>query len=285
MATIARKHKSTPIALRGIQVLFGTLGQLMPDLAGRLALRLFATPKRIASAKFDKYTLPTSEIVDVPFHAGVIRTYSWGEGPTVFCVHGWEGSSKQFKKFVQPLLDEGYRVTLIDNHAHGQSSGRRTNYILTSDALYAAIQQLGVPYAVIAHSFGTGSITLMMERFPITGIGKFILIAPVNRLKDMIDTFARVVNLPERARHVMECLLVKLVDRSVQSFDVEQTARMRSEPALIIHDQDDRAVPFTNAQTIASVWNGAEVMLTKGLGHNRILMNEQVIRHVCEFLR
>lgn len=286
MATVAHKSKSLPIALRGIQVFFGIAGRVLPDLAARIAFRLFMTPKRSASARFDKYTLPPSQIVDVPFQEGFIRTYSWGEGPTVFCMHGWEGSSRQFYKFVQPLLDAGCRVTLMDSHAHGDSSGTQSNFIQTSDALYEVIRQLGVPYAVIAHSFGTGVITLMLERYPtITGIEKFVLIAPVNHLQDMIDTFSQAINLPARARAAFERLLVNLVDRSIESFDVENTARSRTEPVLLIHDRDDPAVPYTNAQTIASVWQGAEVMLTTGLGHNRILMSEQIITRVCEFLQ
>jgi pimeloyl-ACP methyl ester carboxylesterase len=49
-----------------------------------------------------------------------------------------------------------------------------------------------------------------------------------------------------------------------------------STPLLVIHDRDDKEVPFDVGRHIAESWPNAELVATEGLGHQRILRDEGV---------
>ena len=54
-------------------------------------------------------------------------------------------------------------------------------------------------------------------------------------------------------------------------------------PLLVIHDQNDKEVPWQVGKSVADAWPGAELILTQGLGHQRILRNEAVIDTAVRF--
>jgi pimeloyl-ACP methyl ester carboxylesterase len=56
-------------------------------------------------------------------------------------------------------------------------------------------------------------------------------------------------------------------------------------PALVVHDRDDRDVPFSHGDEIARAWPGAELMATTGLGHRAVVWDAEVVRRTVGFLR
>jgi pimeloyl-ACP methyl ester carboxylesterase len=54
-------------------------------------------------------------------------------------------------------------------------------------------------------------------------------------------------------------------------------------PALIIHDRDDADVPCADGQAVAQAAN-AELLITQGLGHRRILRDKEVITRTIDFI-
>ncbi|MEJ0033063.1 MAG: alpha/beta hydrolase [Bacteroidota bacterium] len=53
---------------------------------------------------------------------------------------------------------------------------------------------------------------------------------------------------------------------------------------LLIQDENDPDVAIENATELKKVYPSAEVFMTKGLGHTRILRDETVISRCLEFL-
>jgi len=72
---------------------------------------------------------------------------------------------------------------------------------------------------------------------------------------------------------------VKLAD--VEIF--ERVATL-SVPALVVHDRGDREVPFHDAERLVARWPNATLLATDGIGHRRILKDDDVIRRVVEFV-
>ena len=64
----------------------------------------------------------------------------------------------------------------------------------------------------------------------------------------------------------------------------EENARGLSAPALIIHDRDDRDVPWQSSERLAQAWPGAELLYTQGLGHRRILRDPALLQRVVDFI-
>ena len=52
----------------------------------------------------------------------------------------------------------------------------------------------------------------------------------------------------------------------------------------MIHDRDDHMMPWTHGAKVAESWPGAQLMLTDGLGHGRILRDEGVTRAAADFI-
>jgi hypothetical protein len=55
-------------------------------------------------------------------------------------------------------------------------------------------------------------------------------------------------------------------------------------PMLVVHDRDDREVPFADGAAIAAVWPGARFLETSGLGHRRVLRDPAVVEAVVDFV-
>jgi pimeloyl-ACP methyl ester carboxylesterase len=56
-------------------------------------------------------------------------------------------------------------------------------------------------------------------------------------------------------------------------------------PLLVMHDEQDRAVPVECGAILAEAWPGAELTKTQGLGHNRILRDPKAIADAVAFVR
>jgi pimeloyl-ACP methyl ester carboxylesterase len=60
-------------------------------------------------------------------------------------------------------------------------------------------------------------------------------------------------------------------------------AAERSQPLLVIHDRDDAEVPWTDGADLVDAWPGARLLLTRGLGHRRILHDAVVVQATASF--
>ena len=43
-------------------------------------------------------------------------------------------------------------------------------------------------------------------------------------------------------------------------------------------------IPYSEAEALAGVWKGHEMMTTTGLGHRDILANGEVLKRIVEFI-
>ena len=53
---------------------------------------------------------------------------------------------------------------------------------------------------------------------------------------------------------------------------------------MVIHDENDRDVPWQEGAALANAWPGAQFVRTSGLGHRRILRDPDVIARVTAFI-
>ncbi len=54
---------------------------------------------------------------------------------------------------------------------------------------------------------------------------------------------------------------------------------------LLIHDIQDREVPFSDFEILQKAWVNSRFLATTGLGHRRILRDESVAHQIIEFLK
>ncbi len=70
------------------------------------------------------------------------------------------------------------------------------------------------------------------------------------------------------------------------SFDMVRIAEaLPDHPALlVVHDRHDAETPAAGSEALAAAWPGADLLLTEGLGHRRVLWEDAVVERVSGFV-
>src|SRR5256885_10929361 len=252
-------------------VRFAASALLFPELAGAGAERLFLTPPRTggAAAALDLIDARASFI---EHHGRQIATWRWGENaaPAVLLAHGWGGHAAQMRAFVFPLLAAGYRVIAYDQPAHGLSEGRLTGLPDFADVLAEVVWHHGDVRAVIGHSLGA-TAAAMGHAWNKFDVERIVLISPPSDLVGYSRRFARWHWMPEALRRAMQAAIEERYGVRWEELELARIAPRLTARALVIHDRDDRMVPWKQGAAFAQKWQGAGFMTTEGLGHRRIL--------------
>jgi pimeloyl-ACP methyl ester carboxylesterase len=264
--------------LASMRLFFAVVGRLSPALAGRLAAKLFARPRRHPRPARETELIARGTRVALP---DGLHATAWGAGPTVLLVHGWEGRGAQLGAFVDPLVAAGYRVVALDGPAHGDSPGITTTGPEFAQALLATRDAVGPLAAIVGHSFGGFTSLLAVSRDLPTA--RVVTIGTPASVPEVLRDFLRLIRLPDRALPSMIAALEARVGAPMASFEVEAFAPHVRAPVLVVHDTDDREVPYANGQRLAEVF-GARLLTTNGLGHRRILFASEVVAAVVEFI-
>ena len=66
--------------------------------------------------------------------------------------------------------------------------------------------------------------------------------------------------------------------------DLERLQHGLRHPGLIVHDPEDRTVPFAASQALHSAWQGSQLETVVGLGHRRLLADADVIARSVAFV-
>ena len=276
-ATLPLPQISTNVRLAASRLLF-------PELAGAWAERLFLTPPpqdAVASA-LDLIDAHSTFLVHKGRH---ISTWRWGsrDSPAVLLVHGWGGNAAQMRAFVFPLLSAGYRVIAYDQTAHGVSEGRLTGLPDFADVLAEVAWHHGDVRAVIGHSLGA-TAAAMAHAWKKLDAKNIVLISPPSDMLGYSRRFARWHWMPEPLRRSMQAAIEERYGLRWEELELARVAPRLSARALVVHDKDDRMVPWKQGAAFAKQWRGATLMTTEGLGHRRILENDTVTQAAANFI-
>ena len=266
-----------------VRAVYGALGPLVPGLLSRWALRQFMATRRYPSPAREQRWRAGARRAVLACPGGEVVTYAWGDGPTVLLVHGWNGRAGQLGGLGEALARAGRRAVAFDAPGHGESSGRHTSLFQILEVIQALDGTHGPFQGVIAHSFGVACATAALGK----GLraGRAVCLSPPARMAGMVDAFADFVGLPQKVRRALERRMEKRFGPGLWAVASPETAaRTLDTPALIIHDRDDREVPWEQGERVANAWPGACLMTTRGLGHRRILRDRDVIRRCTDFI-
>lgn len=273
--------KSTTV--RVLNAVAPRLSSLAPGLAARLFERLFSTPLRHAAPQREAAWMAAATRSSIPFdESRSLATYSWGEGPTVLLVHGWAGRAGQLAVYAQPLAARGFKVVAFDAPAHGQSPGKRTALPEFATAVQRMAAELGPLFAVVGHSLGTAATTVALSR----GVTaeRLVYISPPDRPGLYLRRAARWIGFSDAVTEATQRRLERRFDVAFSDADGPALAPKLGQPLLIVHDHEDREVPFEEGRALADAWPNSRLLETQGLGHRRIIRDEGVVRAATEFI-
>ncbi len=93
------------------------------------------------------------------------------------------------------------------------------------------------------------------------------------------------VNLPiSLSTHINEYIIKHFDVDFAQMTSADLLNEMEKFPVLAIHDRDDKDAVFEHLEFMKNTAPHVETFVTEGLGHNRILRNEEVIERIRQFL-
>jgi pimeloyl-ACP methyl ester carboxylesterase len=258
------------------------LGTVFPGLMGGWVYRLWFRTRRYAGSVAEQTVAGIAEHTTLPVEGIPVAVYRWGAGPVIVFVHGWSGRATQVAAFVGPLTAAGYCVIAFDAPGHGRTPGSRTNILEFAAALQAIAAAYGPLYGALAHSFGGMALAYALQQG--VDAGRVVCIGTPARLEFLVERFARMLTLPDPVlTDLRRRLETRFAANVWELMSTDSNVRTLTMPALIVHDRDDREVPWQQGKMIADAWPGAQWLATRRLGHRRILRDASTVKAVVDF--
>lgn len=271
--------------LKFVRWTYPKVEKVFPALAHRYFIHLFFTPFRYAVPEKDKEAERQAEQSTLEVDGKKIQVYAWGTGPTIMVVHGWAGRASQFRKFIPVFTQAGYRVVGFDGPAHGKSEGKQTNLIEFDAVLNQVIKIMGEPVAVIAHSFGgAASLFAITNGLPVK---KLINISTPTIGDEIINTYLKAIQGSKATAAAFQQYMIKTYNRSFDEFSALHFIKHVPPDLelLLIHDDKDKEVTIDHPLALQKIYPHATFLKTSGLGHTRILKDDDIINQCLGFIQ
>lgn len=238
-------------------------------------------PRRSAPTPEDLATLAGAERMGVDYLGVKLAVWSWGEGLPVLLLHGWESQASHMTAFVQPLLQAGFRVLAMDAPGHGHSEGTTTEAVDYGRAVVSVANALG-SFAFIGHSLGSAAALYAFSQ----GVWAHasVHVAGPSSMERVLRRGAEAAGLDDAGtRQVLE----RMTGQIGEPLEVMDLHRLQSgfrHRALILHDPDDREMPFAESVALADAWRDSALEPVTGVGHRRIIRELSVVESVVRFM-
>ena len=250
------------------------------------AAKLFTTPikHKIPKREFQMDKESVQETVLIPSINKKIIVYHYGKSDKkILLVHGWSGRGTQLVKIADELLYLGYSTISFDAPAHGKSKGNSSIMIEFIASILELEKQFGPFEYAIGHSLGGMSILNAIREH--LKVKKAIIIGSGDVVQVIIDDFIKKLRLTPAIGLKLRDYFEKKYGEKMDYYSASNAAKKVLTPILIIHDENDEEVNVSAAYHISENLKNSELMITKNLGHRKILGNTEVIERIVEYLK
>ncbi|WP_029033695.1 alpha/beta fold hydrolase [Salinimicrobium terrae] len=261
------------------------LTKISPFLASRFAAKLFLTPFRYKlperEKKMDRESKQKKLIL--PHYQREIVVYQYGNSSKkILLAHGWSGRGTQLAVMAEELVKAGYSIVSFDAPAHGKAAGKTSMMPHFIEAIEILEKKYGPFEAVIGHSLG-GMASLKAVSDGLT-VKKLVIIGTANSVTRITKEFAYNMKMNEKVAGKMKSYFDHKFGVDMDTLSGAVSAEGVKTPTLVVHDEDDVDVRINSAYEIHEKLENSEILTTKGLGHRRILGNQDVINKIIKFL-
>ena len=214
-----------------------------------------------------------------------IAVYRWGEpgGPAVLFFHGWNDDATAVASLIDPLLAAGWTVWSFDGRGHGESAGRSTN-IVNLGAVAGEVHRLaGDVRGLIGHSMGGMVLSYCLQEHGLRDV-RVVLISSLYTCDLAAEGFRKMTGISVEMLDQIRRRSEERTGKGWYQVSGETLVKRQTAPVLIIHDDQDKEVPLSQAEQIQREWQGSTLHVTQGLGHRRILADPDVAARAVAFL-
>ncbi|MCP2024864.1 pimeloyl-ACP methyl ester carboxylesterase [Flavobacterium sp. HSC-32F16] len=255
-------------------------------LVTKFAARLFTSPikHKVPKREFEMDRKSTQKNVYIPEIDKSIVTYEYGNtNRKILLVHGWSGRGTQLFKIADELLLNGYSTVSFDAPAHGKSEGKTTIMSEFIASILEIEKQFGPFEIAIGHSLGGMSVlNAIKDRLE---VNKAVIIGSGDIVEDILDEFIFKLGLKKEISNNLRNLFEEKYHVKMDDFSAYSAAQKIEIPVLVIHDNNDPEVPVKAGIHIHENLQNGYLFLTEGLGHRKILGNQNVIKKILEFIK
>lgn len=266
-----------------IPILLSALSKVAPRLSAKLAIKLFLRP--------DSYTRPAEELAfwnrgePIKFPSGCFgRIYGPKNGKIVWFLHGWGSRGSRFLKIVEACEAAGFRCVVWEGPAHGDSPGKKRIHLANFTKTFLEdLRAQAEPYAFVGFSFGGAAVPLAARLG--AKVEKLVMISAPTMLGGVLSRYWQALRLSKKAQEYFRQILAKEVQMNLQETSAGLFAASLTQKILVLHDKEDREVPYSDAEAICRANPKIQLFTTSGLGHRRILLDQAVIEKITGFLQ
>mgnify|MGYP000480290797 CR=1 FL=1 len=103
--------------------------------------------------------------------------------------------------------------------------------------------------------------------------------------QDILDSFSDTINASEEVHKAIRKRAVERFNKSFDEVAMETTFKSVKCPVLGLHGFEDKDVPHTHLDVLKQLNPAIDTRKYEGIGHRRILKDEQVIQDVIDWLK
>ena len=255
-------------------------------LATNFAVRLFKTPIRYKTPENEKKMAKkaTTKLIFIPELQIDVMVYIYGNADKkALLVHGWSGRGTQLVSIADELLENDFMTISFDAPAHGKSKGKTTmmtEFMAVSQFLE---KEMGPFEIIIGHSLGGMAVLNSIKQG--LNVKKAVVIGAGDMITDIITIFVEKLELKLKFVEKIKLHFYEKFNEHIDNYSGSVAAKDVKIPTLVIHDSEDKEVPVSCAYPIRQNLEQGELLITNGLGHKRILNDDQVIKKIMAYLK
>jgi pimeloyl-ACP methyl ester carboxylesterase len=244
--------------------------------------QMFLTPKRSKVKNWEHKAEQQGQRFQLTPDISAIRWGAKTDNKQILLVHGWESRGTQMFGLIEGLVAQGYSVVALDMPGHGHSNGDTSNAYIFSKTVVLAQQILGHFHAIIGHSMGAGATSLAVGSGVSTD--KMVLISGPSSIENVLRHFTQFVGLNNKTTDHFIAAIGRHAGISASELDATKLLRQCDVPTLLIHDDSDNEVRYSESKRLSEVIKNAQFLTTQGLGHRKILKSDVVIKAIHDFV-
>ncbi len=272
--------------IRRVGKILNALAAVSPSMAGRVAFRIFCTPKRLPVREKDLDFLATATHSTLRLEGLSIRSYFWEspvpDAPTVLFLHGWESNAARWHKYIRAAREAGYRVQAFDAPASGHSDGQMLNVLLYSRTIKKFIADNDAPFAIVGHSLGAAAAVMSLALLGTKRPKKMAVLASFAESTRVLRDFAQILGANESVVQALFRFIERRSGQAIEEYSVRKKAAELSDvEGFVLHDLADEVAHVSEGRAIAESW-GCRFLQTEGYGHR--MQDKAVVQEVLQFL-
>ncbi|UKN01251.1 alpha/beta fold hydrolase [Paracrocinitomix mangrovi] len=207
-------------------------------------------------------------------------------GPLVFLVHGWDSNAGSMSQIAYKFEEKGYRVITFNLPGHAFYSAGSTNLLECKNAMKTVVDFINPSekFSVVSHSFGSAVTANALSNTDYE-VDKIVFLTNPNKVEDIFMEFKEIIGLRKKAYRALIKHTSQVLGAPIHTLDVSANLKeVNYDKLLLIHDINDRVLPYTNSFQINSDHENVQLITMHNVGHYKMLWNPEVMGRAVSFV-